>query len=122
MLVEDDLELHPVLVDFLSDYRVLLASSGEEALDILKKEKLKIDLVLCDYNMEEWNGIETIKKLRKISPHTRFILMSGSEPDVLPLLASKVNADAWLSKPFSEEALLGKIETIFKENHFEAVK
>ena len=117
MFVEDDVILHPLLRDFLPNCRVLLAANGEKALNIIKKEKTKVDLVVCDYHMPGWNGVETIKQLRKISPNTRFVLMSGSEPNRLSILALEAEADAWLNKPFSEEILLKKMEIIFKKEH-----
>ena len=113
MLVEDDDALRLLISGFLSDYCVLPAISGEEALDLME-ENPKVDLVLCDYNMSGWNGVETIKRLRAVSPNSKFILMSGSEPNELSTLALEAHADAYLNKPFSEEILIEQIKSLLK--------
>ncbi len=113
LIVEDDPAFRFLISEFLSSYHIFPVSSGEEAL-VLLKSKPKIDLVLCDYNMSGWNGVETIRQLRAISPTTKFILMSGSEPNELSALALAAHADAWLCKPFSEKALLGQVDLLME--------
>ena len=111
MVIEDDMLMRPLLLGFLTDHEVLLANSGEEALDMFEK-KIKVDVVICDYHMRKYNGVETIQRIRKISPKTKFILMSGSEPGELSNLALQANADAWLNKPFSEEILNQQVKAL----------
>ena len=113
MLVEDDNILRPLIAGFLADYDILPVANGQQALDLIK-EVSDIDLVLCDYHMPGWNGVETIKRLHAVSPHTRFILMSGSEPNELSTLALEAKADAWLNKPFIEEILVEQIKSLLK--------
>ena len=60
LLVDDDSELREEIRDFLEDYGVTEVSSGDEALQILKKPN-EIDLIILDVMMPGKNGLEVLK-------------------------------------------------------------
>lgn len=59
---DDEMNLKRTKVILSKCYGVLLAESGEEALQILEKEK--VDLVLLDIDMPKMNGIETFEHIK----------------------------------------------------------
>lgn len=80
ILVVDDLDL---VLDFTrtflesSGYQVTVATSGEEALNLVKVFSPPVDLVFTDYNMNGMNGWELIQQIRTIYPQMKFIMASG---------------------------------------------
>ena len=80
-------------------YRVQLASSGEEALQVFAAHRF--DLVVTDYRMPCINGAELIQRLRKIRPDIPVILISGFvEP--LGLNEENTGADVVIPKSAGE--------------------
>ncbi len=94
-------------------YDMLFAESGEEALEMLKTEK--IDMVLLDIEMPNMNGIETFEQMRKeeIDVPVIFLTASGYEDDVLDALS--LGAINYLKKPFIPQELLKRVAKGFEK-------
>lgn len=75
------------------------APSGEEALEIADKEEL--DLVILDLWMPKMNGLETLKKLRKIDPHVPVIAISAMGTDATIEACRVAGATGFIAKPFT---------------------
>jgi len=58
-------------------YKVLLAESGEQALQLLRKQV--VAAVLCDYEMPGMNGGELAAEIKRSRPRMPFLLISGHE-------------------------------------------
>lgn len=58
------------------DYIILTASSGQEGLEILKKENT-VQVVISDYRMPAMNGVEFLREVRNQWPETVRIVLSG---------------------------------------------
>ena len=117
MLVVDDEEtVRTVSARMLTamGFRVLLASNGNEALDIFFPHRDEIVGVLLDLTMPQLDGTATFTELRRIKPQIRVLLMSGfNEQDAVNRFAGKGLA-GFLQKPFKPEALQTKLRTIFE--------
>ena len=92
---------------------MLFAESGEEALDVLKSEK--IDMVLLDIAMPNMNGIETFEHMREASIDIPviFLTASGDEDDVLDALS--LGAINYLKKPYVPQELLKRVAKGFEK-------
>lgn len=80
-------------------------TSAAAALGTLLTEP--VDVVICDYRMPEMNGVELLRRVRELQPHTGRILLSGSTD--LSFLLHAVNQAAVarvLCKPWADEELL----------------
>lgn len=88
-------------------YKVITASSGQRAIEAIKTNNT-IDLLLTDMAMPEMDGPATISAIREIDPEIRVIASSGLVQDYRSHLGS-INADSFLEKPFTIEALLSVI-------------
>ena len=62
-------------------YKVLEAGSGVEALEVMEKNKGKIDIVVSDVVMPEMDGPTLLKELRKKNPDLKIIFVSGYPND-----------------------------------------
>lgn len=108
LVVDDDkMNLKRTKMFLEKQYDVLLAESGEEALEKVKREK--IDLILLDIAMPKMNGIETFERLKKdqVDIPVIFLTASGYEDDVMS--AIKLGAVNYLKKPFYPQELLIRI-------------
>ena len=119
LIVEDNTDIHNLLKEVLENekYRVLDSYSGTEALMVLEREK--VDLILLDLMLPGLNGEEIIKKIKDI-PIIVISAKISPEDKVNALLSG---ANDYLTKPFSTEELLARIQVQFridkdrKENH-----
>lgn len=94
-------------------YDVLLADSGEAALDILKKES--VDLILLDIEMPKMNGFKTFEQMKEypVEAPVIFLTASGDVDDVVS--AIQLGAVSYLKKPFLPQELLKRVTKEFEK-------
>jgi CheY-like chemotaxis protein len=108
VLIVDDEELlltmgQAILTSY--GYKVVLANSGQKALDIFCEKNEKIDLVITDLVMPGMSGRELVEQIRECSPGTPILCTSGY---VWP--ASQTTERGYLQKPFTSQELLVKVK------------
>jgi two-component system, cell cycle response regulator len=113
ILVVDDSALARKLVEhtLLRDaYSVLLAESGQEALELFEKHRPA--LVITDWLMPGFSGVELCGRIRAESrgPYTHIILLTGVSDKAELVKALRAGADDYLTKPFHPEELLARVE------------
>ncbi len=88
------------------------ADGGEAAIELT--QSLQPDLVLLDFVMDGMNGEETAAALRKLSPRTRILMLTGVDLDdrVLKMLAT--DADGYVIKNIEAEQLADAIRTVVR--------
>lgn len=87
-----------------SGLRVLKASDGVNALEILEKEKIPI--VLLDLKMPGMDGIEVLEHIRKLDESILVIIITGHGTIATAIKAMKQGAYDFISKPFEPDQLL----------------
>ena len=104
---DDEMNLTRTRIILKKNYDVLLASSGMEALHILKTRK--IDLVLLDIEMPKMNGFVTFQRMKEFVDEIPviFLTASGLEGDVVS--AIKLGAANYLKKPYRPQELLKRV-------------
>lgn len=114
LLVDDDLVLLEIGKDMLEScgYRVIPAGSGEEAIELFKRNDNSFDLVLMDYSMRGMDGIQCMQELLRVDPRLKVILMSGLGDNYQCEAALSAGARAFLSKPYRMNEMLLKMEEI----------
>ncbi len=119
MLVVDDEEtVRAVSARMLTGmgFEVLLASNGQEALEIFLPRRTEIVGVLLDLTMPRLDGTATFTELRRLQPAIRVLLMSGfNEQDAVNRFAGKGLA-GFLQKPFKPETLQARLRAIFESD------
>ncbi|HQT98662.1 MAG TPA: response regulator, partial [Thermodesulfobacteriota bacterium] len=82
-------------------------------IEILRYAPEKVDLVIVDRIMPGMNGIETLARLRAISPTLRAILCSGtSKAEETPSGGVPDGFDDFLQKPYERETLARKVRSV----------
>lgn len=115
LLVEDNVELLNLTRESLSEwFRVLRASNGREALEVLTQEN--VDVVVSDVMMPEMDGLELCSKVKsEISySHIPVILLTAKTTLESKVEGFECGADAYIEKPFSVKQLRMQIENLLK--------
>lgn len=105
-IIDDEPIIHEVLGDLLSSegYEVENSASGEEALD--KHFSQSFQLVLLDLLLPGIDGIEVLKKLKKIDPNSVIIIITAFASVESAISAMKIGAYDYIQKPFKHDELL----------------
>jgi two-component system, OmpR family, KDP operon response regulator KdpE len=107
--------LHAILVP--QGFVVMDARSGEEALDLIRRER--IALILLDVNLPEMSGFETCREIRRTSDvPVIMITVRDSERDKVQ--AFDAGADDYIVKPFGSEELTARVRATLRRAGSEA--
>jgi two-component system KDP operon response regulator KdpE len=111
LIVDDDHRILKFLEVKLkaSGYGVLTADNGFQALELVEAQEP--DLVVLDVLMPKKDGFETLRELRAFSS-VPVIILSAKEADTDKVRGLKLGADDYLSKPFSPDELVARIEAV----------
>ncbi len=114
LVVDDEEDIRELTSEALSNhgYNVLDASSGEEALDIYRKNIKSIQVVVLDLNMPGMGGKECLKKIKSINPEVRVLIASGYSATGQGKDSLKAGAKGYIAKPYQLTTLLNKIREI----------
>jgi DNA-binding response OmpR family regulator len=122
ILIVDDEPNVVVPIQFLMEqqgYRVMIAERGDDALDLIYQ--YKPDLVLLDIMLPGIDGWEVCEIIR-LNPDFRdikivFLTARGREVEIAKGLA--LGADAYITKPFSNVALVAKVKELLEKTYEE---
>jgi two-component system cell cycle sensor histidine kinase/response regulator CckA len=111
LIVEDDKDVRVLtaLIATAAGYKVLTASSGAEALNLVAGLGEPVDLVLTDVIMPGMNGRRLAEQVTERWPGTRLLFMSGYIDDQTRIMGP---GEQFISKPFTRGALLRKIREL----------
>jgi DNA-binding response OmpR family regulator len=109
LVLEDDENALVGIVELLSDngYDVTPASAYEDAKKLLALGSY--DLFVTDVRLRSYNGLHLVAKVRKESPETAIIIMTGYDEPLLELEASRYNAQ-FVRKPIKPGPLLAAVQ------------
>jgi excisionase family DNA binding protein len=108
LVVDDEEVIRDFFIRTLTEYRVLAASSGEDALSMIKKDKP--DLVLLDIKMPGIDGIETLRKIKEIDRNIVVIMLSAFATLENNITAARLGAYTSIAKPFDLEEMQSVIK------------
>jgi len=118
LIVDDEPEIRAVLRDLLSmTYECAEASSAEEALQRLSEGDFK--LVISDITMTGISGLEMIPHVKRISPDTVIVMVSGMQTIESAIEALRLGAFDYLMKPFDLRQAEAAVARAFE--HYELV-
>jgi CheY-like chemotaxis protein len=118
LLVDDEEFIRKLGVRILTKhgYTVLQAKNGREALDLFKKERTNIGVVILDLIMPEMSGIECLRGLLKIDPKVKILVASGYAADTSVKETIQQGAKGFFTKPFRVNEILREVRRILDEN------
>lgn len=131
LLVDDDPTNLRVLRNVLEDkYRLSFARSGQNALDLIQKEK--VDLILLDVNMPEMTGFEVCEKLKKDpkTAHIPIIFITALRDTDDEAKGFELGAVDYITKPITPSIVYARVKThlsliqaeVLKETHIDLIQ
>ena len=110
LICDDEKDIINALKIYLSnsDYRMIEAHNGKEAVNIVSNET--IHLVLLDIMMPEMDGISALVKLRGIS-NVPVILLTAKSEDTDKILGLNIGADDYITKPFNPVEVAARVRS-----------
>lgn len=116
LVVDDESRMRKLVSDFLtrSNYEVLEAENGEQALDIFYSEK-DLALLILDVMMPGVDGWQVCREIRTCSKVPIIMLTArGDEQDELQ--GFELGVDEYISKPFSPKILVARVEALLRRS------
>ena len=103
LLVEDDYSTREAMKTFLEDsnYSVITASNGQEALEIYEQQGKKIVMIISDMVMPVMGGVALYQALREKWPGVKMLFITGHPVKVQDQALLESGNVHWLQKPFS---------------------
>jgi len=114
LLAEDDRNLGNILKSYLEakGYPTTLCVNGEEAFTAYKKEDY--DFCIVDVMMPVKDGFSLVKDIRKIDQNIPILFLTAKSLQEDKLKGFDVGADDYITKPFSMEELLARMQAIIR--------
>ncbi len=116
ILIVDDISTNLKYAEAVlkSNYKLSMAKSGKETLEILKE--VRPDLILLDVKMPEMDGYETLQNIRKMPEYTDIpiVFLTGDVDNKSEIKGLKLGAMDFIRKPFEPEIVLRRIEKILR--------
>jgi len=112
-LIDDDDVLRGLLTATLEDYGYLVspAHDGQSAIELASDMRQPPDIIVCDHNMPDTDGVTLMRHLRERFPRTPAILISANAPVHDGTDAILPHTDR-LPKPFSPDRLASRIREL----------
>ncbi|CBI77007.1 two-component response regulator [Bartonella clarridgeiae 73] len=116
LIVEDDNDLRPILVEQLQihkEFKVLQAKTAEIGITIAQKEN--VDLAIFGIELPDFDGREAVKKLRSQGFRAPIIMITNCDTDCDTILGLKMGANDYVTKPFRFSVLLARIRVQLRQ-------
>ncbi len=117
LVIDDEDSQVQSLKSFLSkrNYTVFTASSGEEGYKLVVENT--IDIVLTDFQMPGWNGLETLQKIKSLNPEIEIIVITAYGTIESAVNLMKAGAFDYLIKPIDLDELESLLNKIKERKH-----
>ncbi len=120
LVVEDDDRIRRLCVRALSPlgYRVIVAASGAEALELCEREAGAVDLLLTDVVMPRMSGKQLALRLGQMCPEVKVMFMSGYTPNVIVHHGVVDDGVVLLQKPFTIDGIGRKVREVLDSDAY----
>lgn len=115
LLVDDEPSILQSLLRVFrrTDFRVLTATNGEQALELI--ERLPVAVLVSDFNMPGLDGAELLSRARALRPEMSRVILSGnSDQDSVIRSINDGGALKFLTKPWDTDRLLSEVNSAFE--------
>ena len=111
LIVDDDPDLRTSLAAVLNPlFTVFAASSGAEALDVLKKERPR--LVLLDVSMPGLTGLEVLAAAKAADPALLVVMLTSQQDIEIAAKALNLGASEYVTKPFDADYIRAEVSRL----------
>ena len=116
LVVDDESRMRKLVRDFLvkSNYSVLEAEDGEQAVDLFMETK-DIALIILYVMMPKLDGYGVAKEIRKVSD-VPIIMLTAKSDERDELKGFELGVDEYITKPFSPKILVARVEAVLRRS------
>jgi two-component system cell cycle sensor histidine kinase/response regulator CckA len=116
LLVEDEDAVREFTIRALTmrGYKVIDASGGEEALELIQEHEGRFDLVISDVMMPGMDGPTLVQEIRESYPGMRVLFISGYDKGALSNHGDRLENCHFISKPFKLQELTEKVKDVLE--------
>ena len=113
LIVDDEPPIRKLLRMGLSTqgYRVLEASNGKMALDMIAE---KPDLIILDLGLPDVQGLDLLRTIRASNEQVPIVVLSSRGDEAAKVQALDLGADDYVTKPFGTEELLARMRAALR--------
>jgi len=118
LLAEDDENLGQLLFSYLQNkgFGVTLARTGKAAYEKYNGNKTQFDFLIFDVMMPEMDGFTLAKEIRELDKQIPILFLTAKALKEDKLHGFDIGADDYMTKPFSMEELLARIQAILRRS------
>lgn len=122
LVVEDESSIRKFITLNLkrNNFDVIEAESGEKALELIKKEKVKV--FILDVMLPGIDGFEVCEKIRAQNSDAIIIMLTARGQDMDKIMGLELGADDYMVKPFNPLELIARIRAILRRTEDKNVK
>jgi len=133
LIVDDDIELCEMLVEYLQDESFTVESThdGQSGVNmaLAKSTRADFDLIILDVMLPILNGFDCLRQIR-LSSKIPILMLTAKGEDIDRIVGLEMGADDYLAKPFNPRELVARIKAILRrlqptennENHQQVFK
>lgn len=117
LVVEDDPNLGAILSEYIEakGFQIKLCTDGQQGFNAFAKDDF--DFCILDIMMPVKDGFTLAKEIRKINRHVPVIFLTAKSMKEDAIEGFRVGADDFITKPFSMEVLLARIQAIMRRSN-----
>jgi two-component system alkaline phosphatase synthesis response regulator PhoP len=116
LVVEDESDIRKLITYHLLQerFRVLEAENGEEALELVSREKPR--LVILDLMLPGLSGLEFCKIIRQQTPiaHIPILMLTAKAGEADRVVGLEMGADDYITKPFSPREMVARVKAVLR--------
>lgn len=122
LVVEDESSIRKFITLNLkrNNFDVIEAESGEKALELIKKEKIKV--FILDVMLPGIDGFEVCEKIRTQNSDAIIIMLTARGQDMDKIMGLELGADDYMVKPFNPLELIARIRAILRRTEDKSIK
>ncbi|MFM7679269.1 MAG: response regulator transcription factor, partial [Roseiflexaceae bacterium] len=119
LVVDDEIRLTGLVRMNLESegVRVITASNGREALDLIREEMPEV--VILDVMMPGMDGFETLRRIRTAS-QVPVIMLTAKDEENDRIKGLELGADDYVGKPFSHRELISRVRAVLRRHYLPA--
>lgn len=115
LVVDDQSESRALLRNILSDLgvnQIYEAQDGKTGLAFIDSSFDLIDVVMCDWNMPQMNGIDLLRQIRSTGANTPFMMITGRSDKTSVVEAKSLGVNVYVRKPYSPTQIEAKLRAV----------
>lgn len=117
LVVDDQSESRALLRNILSDIginQIYEAQDGKTGLAFLDSSFDLIDVIMCDWNMPQMNGIDLLRQIRSTGANTPFMMITGRSDKTSVVEAKSLGVNVYVRKPYSPTQIEAKLRAVLQ--------